>query len=71
MVFVLSRGVEVFFSSYFIKEINLESRMIIPSCHGGESERSWVAFFNEEAEEELKKYLLSERYESRLFRISH
>ena len=38
-------------------EIDLERRLIAPKQHSGETKRSWVSCFNEEAAEVLAKYL--------------
>jgi len=52
-------------------DIDWEKRMIIPKNHSGETKKSWVAFFNEEAELALKQYLATRKDDSqKLFRIS-
>ena len=52
-------------------DIDWERRMVIPSNHSGETKRSWVTFFNEEAERALKGYLATRKDGSpKLFRIS-
>jgi integrase len=52
-------------------DIDWEKRMIIPKNHSGETKKSWVAFFNEEAELALKQYLAARKDDSqKLFRIS-
>jgi integrase len=52
-------------------DVDLEKRMIIPKNHAGETKKSWVAFFNAEAEVALKEYLATRKDGSlRLFRIS-
>ena len=52
-------------------DIDWERRMVIPSNHDGETKRSWVTFFNEEAELALKEYLATRDDDSpKLFRIS-
>jgi site-specific recombinase XerD len=53
------------------ENIDWEKRMIIPRNHNGEIKRSWVAFFNEEAEQALKEYLTTRNDDNqKLFRIS-
>jgi hypothetical protein len=45
--------------------------MVIPKNHAGETKRSWVAFFNEEAEHALKEDLATRKDDNpKLFRIS-
>ena len=52
-------------------DIDWEKRMIVPRNHSGETKRSWVAFFNEEAEQALREYLAARKDDSpKLFRIS-
>jgi len=52
-------------------DIDWEKRMIIPNGHDGGTKRSWVTFFNEEAELALKEYLETRKDDSpKLFRIS-
>ena len=51
-------------------DIDFEKRRIIPKKEGNESKHVWVSFYNEEAEQELKKYLASRKDEDpRLFPI--
>jgi integrase len=53
------------------EDIDWDKRMIIPKNHSGETKKSWVAFFNEEAELALKQYLATRKDDSpKLFRIS-
>jgi integrase/recombinase XerD len=53
------------------EDIDWEKRMIVPKNHSGETKKSWVAFFNEEAELALKEYLATRKDDSqKLFRIS-
>ena len=53
------------------EDINWENRMIVPKNHSGDTKKSWVAFFNEEAELALKQYLATRKDDSpKLFRIS-
>jgi len=52
-------------------DIDWGKRMIIPNNHDGGTKRSWVTFFNEEAELALKEYLATRKDGSlKLFRIS-
>jgi len=52
-------------------EIDWDKRMIIPNNHAGGTKRSWVTFFNCEAERALKEYLATRKDgNSKLFRIS-
>ena len=52
-------------------DIDWDKQMVIPSNHSGETKRSWVTFFNEEAECALKEYLATRGDDSpKLFRIS-
>lgn len=45
--------------------------MVIPNNHNGDTKRSWVTFFNEEAERALEEYLATRRDSNpKLFRIS-
>ena len=53
------------------EDIDWEKRMIVPKNHSGETKRSWVAFFNGEAEQALRDYLATRKDDSpKLFRIS-
>jgi len=52
-------------------DIDWEKRMIIPSNHNGGTKRSWVTFFNDEAELALKEYLATRKDDNpKLFRVS-
>jgi integrase/recombinase XerD len=52
-------------------DVDWEKRMIVPKNHSGETKKSWVAFFNWEAEQALKEYLATRKDGSpKLFRIS-
>jgi site-specific recombinase XerD len=52
-------------------DIDWEKRMIVPNGHDGGTKRSWVTFFNHEAERALKEYLATRKDGSpKLFRIS-
>jgi integrase/recombinase XerD len=50
------------------EDVDFEKRMITPNNHLGETKKSWVSFYNKEAEQMLKKYL-SERNPSRSNRL--
>jgi integrase len=51
-------------------DIDWARRVIVPSNHSGGTKRSWVTFFNAEAEAALREYLATRRDESpRLFRV--
>ena len=53
------------------EDIDWENRMIVPKNHNGETKKSWVAFFNQEAELALKQYLATRKDDGpKLFRIS-
>ena len=41
------------------EDVDFEKRMITPSNHLGETKKSWVSFYNEEAEVALNEYLVS------------
>jgi integrase len=43
------------------ENIDFEKRMITPNNHNGETKKSWVSFYNEEAETVLKEYLTTKR----------
>ncbi len=43
--------------SLTLDNIDFEKRMITPDNHTGNTKKSWVSFYNEEAEEVLTKYL--------------
>jgi integrase/recombinase XerD len=45
-----------------LEDIDLERRMITPNNHHGETKKSWVSFYNEEAEQVLKEYLDSKKH---------
>ena len=52
-------------------DIDWDKRMVIPNGHSGETKRSWVTFFNGEAENALKEYLSTRKDDKpKLFRIS-
>jgi len=52
-------------------DIDWEKRMIIPNNHDGGTKKSWVTFFNHEAECALKEYLATRKDGNpKLFRIS-
>ena len=53
------------------EDIDWEKRMIVPKNHFGVTKKSWITFFNGEAEQALKEYLATRRDDSsKLFRIS-
>jgi integrase len=39
------------------KDVDLDNRMIVPPTHQGRTKRTWVTFYNEEAESLLREYL--------------
>jgi integrase len=39
------------------EDIDIDKRMITPNSHEGETKKSWVSFYNEEAESALNEYL--------------
>jgi integrase len=43
------------------ENIDFDKRMITPSNHNGETKKSWVSFYNEEAERTLKEYLSTKK----------
>jgi integrase/recombinase XerD len=40
-----------------LEDLDPDRRMIIPNVHSGNTKKSWIGFFNEEAKEVLAKYL--------------
>ena len=40
-----------------LKDLDLNRRMLIPDVHSGNTKKSWIGFFNEEAKEVLVEYL--------------
>ncbi len=40
-----------------LEDLDLNRRIIIPNVHSGNTKKSWIGFFNEEAEEVLAEYL--------------
>jgi hypothetical protein len=36
--------------------------MITPDNHGGETKKSWVSFYNDEAEQALNEYLKTKKH---------
>jgi len=40
-----------------LKDLDLDRRMLIPDVHSGNTKKSWIGFFNEEAKEVLVEYL--------------
>jgi len=43
--------------SLTFKDVDFSQRMLFPKIHYGLSKRSWISFYNEEAEEDLMSYL--------------
>ena len=43
-------------------DIDLSKRMITPDNHEGETKKSWVSFYNEEAEQSLREYLSTKKH---------
>jgi integrase len=43
------------------EDIDFDKRMITPNNHNGETKKSWVSFYNEEAEKTLKEYLATKK----------
>jgi integrase len=43
------------------EDIDFSKRMITPDNHEGETKKSWVSFYNEEAEQALKEYLATKK----------
>lgn len=43
------------------ENIDFDKRMITPNNHNGETKKSWVSFYNEEAELALKEYLAKKK----------
>jgi integrase len=43
------------------EDIDLNKRMITPDNHSGETKKSWVSFYNTEAEQALKEYLATKK----------
>ena len=43
------------------EDIDFNKRMITPSNHEGETKKSWISFYNEEAEHTLKEYLATKK----------
>jgi integrase len=44
-----------------LDNIDFEKRMVTPNSHKGETKKSWVGFYNEEAEQTLKGYLATKK----------
>ena len=45
-----------------LEDIDFDKRMITPRNHEGETKKSWVSFYNEEAEQALKEYLATKKH---------
>jgi integrase len=53
------------------QDIDYEDRMLTPNKEGNQSKHTWISFYNEEADKELKAYLVSRKdSDPRLFPIS-
>ena len=50
-------------------DIDLDKRMLIPS-HNSRTKHSYISFYNEEAERELKEYLRQNHLDSKLFSVT-
>jgi integrase len=50
------------------ENIDFSKRMITPTNHEGETKKSWVSFYNDEADKALKEYLATKR-QSRSLRL--
>jgi integrase/recombinase XerD len=44
------------------EDIDFSKRMITPDNHEGETKKSWVSFYNEEAEQSLREYLSTKKH---------
>jgi len=44
------------------EDIDFDKRMITPCNHEGETKKSWVSFYNEEADQALKEYMESKKH---------
>jgi integrase len=44
-----------------LENVDFSKRMITPNNHFGETKKSWVSFFNDEAEQALKEYLSTKK----------
>lgn len=47
------------------EDVDFEKRMITPKAHSGETKKSWISFYNAEADEVLRRYLAERRSKSR------
>jgi integrase/recombinase XerD len=43
------------------EDIDFSKRMITPDNHNGETKKSWVSFYNDEAEQALKEYVATKK----------
>ena len=43
------------------EDIDFEKRMITPNNHNGETKKSWMSFYNQEAEQVFKEYLATKK----------
>jgi integrase len=44
------------------EDIDFSKRMITPDNHEGETKKSWVSFYNEEAEQSMREYLSTKKH---------
>jgi integrase len=45
-----------------LEDVDFEKRMITPDNHRGETKKSWVSFYNEEAEQALREYMKTKKH---------
>jgi integrase len=45
-----------------LENINFSRRMVTPDNHNGETKKSWVSFYNQEAEQALNEYLSTKKH---------
>jgi len=50
-----------------VSDIDLSSRMVIPKVHSGLTKKSWITFYNDEAEKVLEEYLKAYKPNENLF----
>jgi len=50
-----------------LSDIDFSSRMVIPKVHSGLTKKSWITFYNDEAEKVLAEYLEAHKPTDRLF----
>jgi len=54
-----------------LSDIDFSSRMVIPKVHSGATKKSWITFYNDEAEKVLVEYLEAYKPSDRLFLNTH